>query len=42
MLTKSPRVQKGDANQKQQLSDYGYMVILATKNFDIKVRSRIS
>ena len=26
---------KGKANQKQQLSDYGYIVILATKSFDI-------
>ena len=33
---------KGEANQKQQLSDYGYISILATKNFDIKLRPRIS
>ena len=26
---------KGEANQKQQLSDYGYITILATKSFDI-------
>ena len=33
---------KGEANQKQQLSDYRYVAILATKNFDMKLRSRIS
>ena len=33
---------KGEANQKQQLSDYGYIAILAAKNFDIKLRPRIS
>ena len=37
---------KGKANQKQQLSDYirivSYIAIHATKNFDIKLRSRIS
>ena len=35
---------KGEANQKQQLSDYGYIhsYILATKNFDIKLRPRIN
>ena len=36
---------KGEANQKQQLADYKYthtVAILATKNFDIKVRPRIS
>ena len=27
--------EKGEANQKQQLSDYSYIAILATKNFDI-------
>ena len=31
---------KGEANQKQQLSDYGYIAILATKSFDIKLRPR--
>ena len=37
---------KGEANQKQQLSDYeyihSYIAILVTKSFDIKVRPRIS
>ena len=33
---------KCEANQKQQLSDYGYIAILATKNFDIRLRPRIS
>ena len=37
---------KGGANQKQQLSDYMqmymYIAILATKNFDIRLRPRIS
>ena len=33
---------KGETNQKQQLSDYGYIAILATKSFDIKLRPRIS
>ena len=37
---------KGKANQKQQLSDYMqmymYIAILATKNFDIRLRPRIS
>ena len=37
---------KGEANQKQQLSDYMqmhmYIAILATKNFDIRLRPRIS
>ena len=42
MITKTPRVQKGEANQMQQLSDYGYIAILATKSFDIKLRPRIS
>ena len=26
---------KGEANQKQQISNYGYIAILATKSFDI-------
>ena len=33
---------KGKANQKQQLSDYGYIAILTTESFDIKLRPRIS
>ena len=33
---------KGEANQKQQLSDYRCIAILATKNFDIRLRPRIS
>ena len=33
---------KGEANQKQQLSDFGYIAILVTKSFDIKLRPRIS
>ena len=44
MLNETPRVQKGEANQKQQ-SDYSYVVMyIATcdKNFDIKLRPRIS
>ena len=31
-------MQKGEANQKQQLPDYGYIAILVTKSFDIKQR----
>ena len=44
MLSKNTyRVQrKGKANQKQQLSDYGCITILAAKNFDIKLRQRLS
>ena len=33
---------KGETNQKQQLSDYGYIAILVTKSFDIKLRPRIN
>ena len=33
---------KGEANQKQQLSDYGYIAILATKSFDIKVGQELA
>ena len=33
---------KGEANQKQQLSDYGYIAILATKCFDIKVGQELA
>ena len=33
---------KGEANQKQQLSDNGYIAILVTKSFDIKLQPRIS
>ena len=33
---------KGEANQKQQLSDYEYIAILVTKSFDIKLQPRIS
>ena len=33
---------KGEANQKQQLSDYEYITILATKSFDIELKLRIS
>ena len=35
---------KGKANQKQQLSDYNhsYIAIYVTKNFDIRLRPRIS
>ena len=35
---------KGEAIQKQQLSDYkhSYIAILATNNFDIRLRPRIS
>ena len=44
--TKTPRVQKRQANQKQLLSDYvhiaSYIAIHASKNFDIKLRPRIS
>ena len=44
MLNKNTNVgcKKGEDNQKQQLSDYGYIAILATKSFDIKLRPRIS
>ena len=35
MLIKNTYGAKGEANQKQQLSDYRYVAILATKNFDI-------
>ena len=43
MLNKNTQgAKKGEANQKQQLSDYGYIAILATKNFDIKLRPRIN
>ena len=34
-LNKISRVQKGEVNQKQQLSDYSYITIHATKSFDI-------
>ena len=33
---------QGEVNKKQQLYDYGCMATLATKNFDIKLRPRIS
>ena len=33
---------KCKANQKQQLSDYKYIAILATKSFDIRPRPRIN
>ena len=43
MLSKNTQgAKKGEANQKQQLSDYEYIVILATKSLDIKLRPRIS
>ena len=43
MLNKNTQGAKnGKANQKQQLSDYEQIVILATKSFDIKLRPRIS
>ena len=43
MLNKNTQdAKKGKANQKQQLSDYEYIAILATKGFDIKLRPRIS
>ena len=43
MLNKNTEgAKKGEANQKQQLSDYGYIAILATKSFDIKLWPRIS
>ena len=33
---------KGKANQKQQLSDYGYIAIVVTKSFDVKLQPRIN
>ena len=44
MLSKNTYIgcKKGKVIQKQQLSDYRYIAILATKNFDIKVRQKIS
>ena len=38
MLNKTPRVQKGKANQEQQLSGYirNYIAIHATKNAKVK------
>ena len=36
MLNKNTHgARKGEANQKRQLSDYGYIAILVTKGFDI-------
>ena len=43
MLNKNTQgANKGEAIQKQQLSDYELTAILVIKSFDIKLRPRIS